>query len=326
MPKPDERHYARVVKYLIEGTVVPLLGAGVNMSGRPESATWSEGASFLPDGRELAGYLAGEFDYPYGDARELDLARVSQYGEVMDGSGELYNALQRLFKGAYEPSVVHRFLAALPGVLEERGHARACQLIITTNYDDALESAFRQAQRKFDLVKYMADGPHRGRFVHVPDGGEPVVIDVPNQYVDLPIDEGGNLARTVILKIHGAVDRDPLGAWKSYVITEDHYVDFLSRSDLSNLVPATLVSKMLASHFLFLGYSMRDWNLRAILHRIWGEQPLTFTSWSVQLGPEPLDEKAWAKRGVEIQDVPIDEYVAGLEQSLGVGQPAPAAQ
>ena len=29
MAKPDDDHYERVVKYLIEGTVVPLLGAGV---------------------------------------------------------------------------------------------------------------------------------------------------------------------------------------------------------------------------------------------------------------------------------------------------------
>jgi hypothetical protein len=324
--KPDDDHYARVVKYLIEGTVVPLLGAGVNMCGRPESATWSRDAKYLPDGRDLARYLAEYFNYPYGETKELDLARVSQYGAVMDGSGPLYKALQNLFTGQYEPTAVHRFLAALPGALEERGHPRACQLIITTNYDDALESAFRNADppREFDLVTYMADGPHRGKFVHVPAGAEPIVISMPNQYVDLPIDEAGDLARTVILKIHGAVDRKPPGTWKSYVITEDHYIDYLSRSDLSNLVPAALVSKMLESHFLFLGYSMRDWNLRAILHRIWGEQPLSYKSWSVQLNPERLDEEFWEKRGVDILDAPIDEYVAGLDTSLGVGQPAPA--
>jgi hypothetical protein len=324
--KPDDDHYKRVVKYLIEGTVVPLLGAGVNMCGRPDSATWSEDAHYLPDGRDLARYLAEYFSYPHEDAKELNLARVSQYGAVMDGSGPLYKALQKLFTGQYEPTAVHRFLAALPGALEEAGHTRSCQLIVTTNYDDALESAFREEHEEFDLVTYMADGPHRGRFVHVPAGEEPVVINVPNQYVDFPIDERGDLTRTVILKIHGAVDRNAPATWSSYLITEDHYIDYLSQSELSNLVPAALVSKMMESHFLFLGYSMRDWNLRVLLNRIWGEQPLSYKSWAVQLRPEKLDEEFWEKRGVDILDAPIDEYMAGLGESLGVGQPAPAGQ
>ena len=108
---------------------------------------------------------------------------------------------------------------------------------------------------------------------------------MPNQYVDFPIDERGDLTQTVILKIHGAVDRNPPATWSSYLITEDHYIDYLSQSELSNLVPAALVSKMIESHFLFLGYSMRDWNLRVLLNRIWGEQPLSYKSWAVQLRP-----------------------------------------
>jgi hypothetical protein len=327
MAKPDDDHYERVVKYLIEGTVVPLLGAGVNMCGRPESASWSEDAHYLPDGRDLARYLAEYFRYPYSDPKDLNLARVSQYGAVMDGSGPLYKALQRLFTGQYESTAVHRFLAALPGALEGAGHRRACQLIVTTNYDDALESAFRDEGEDFDLVTYMADGRHRGRFVHVPAGAEePEVIDKPNQYVAFPIDERGDLERTVILKIHGAVDRNAQATWSSYVITEDHYIEYLSRSELSNLVPAALLSKMMESHFLFLGYSMRDWNLRVLLHRIWGEQPLSYKSWAVQLQPDKLDEEFWEKRGVDILDAPIDEYMAGLEHSLGAGAPAPTGQ
>jgi hypothetical protein len=321
MTAPQDDHYERVVSKLIEGTAVPLLGAGVNLCGRPESADWKEDANFLPDGRDLARYLAEYFHYPYDDATQLDLARVSQYGAVMDGSGPLYRALQALFTGEYEPTPVHRFLAALPRVLEERGHPRRCQLILTTNYDDALESAFRAEQEEFDLVTYMADGPNRGRFVHVAAGGEPVVIQMPNRYVDFPTDERGDLERTVILKIHGAVDRNAPPTWSSYVITEDHYIDYLSRSDLSTLVPASLLAKMMESHFLFLGYSMRDWNLRVLLHRIWGEQPLSYKSWAVQLRPDSLDEEFWDKRGVDILDAPLDEYVAGLQQRLEINAP-----
>ena len=77
--------------------------------------------------------------------------------------------------------------------------------------------------------------------------------------------------RTTILKIHGVVDRQNR-ACDSYVITEDHYIDYLAHKDIAQQLPVQLLEKMSWSHFLFLGYSLRDWNLRVILHRIWGEQ------------------------------------------------------
>jgi hypothetical protein len=121
--------------------------------------------------------------------------------------------------------------------------------------------------------------------------------------------------RTVILKLHGAVDRqDPQG--DSYVITEDDYIEFLARTDLSRLLPITLAAKLRRSHLLFLGYSLGDWNLRVLLHRIWGDQKLRYQSWSVQLGPNELEQRFWAARGVEILDERLEEYTAGLERAL----------
>ena len=59
------------------------------------------------------------------------------------------------------------------------------------------------------------------------------------------------------------------------MITEDHYIDYLTKTDIGELLPAELLGQARReSHFLFLGYSMRDWNLRVILHRIWGQQAL----------------------------------------------------
>ena len=47
----------------------------------------------------------------------------------------------------------------------------------------------------------------------------------------------------------------------------------------------TLTAKLRKSHFLFLGYGLRDWNLRVILHRIAGEQRLNYKSWAIQRHP-----------------------------------------
>jgi hypothetical protein len=302
-------HYRTITSALIAGRVVPFLGAGVNMCGRPEAAEWKAGESpFLPNGGELARHLAGSFGCPSSESQ--DLLRATQYIAVTYGYGPLYEELHRLFDGDYPSTDLHRFLAELPSMLRQAGHPPRYQLLVTTNYDDLLERAFRQAGEPFDLVVYVAEGEQRGKFKHWPPDGEPVLIEKPNEYGGLSLDK-----RPVILKIHGAVDRVN-SERDSFVITEDHYIDYLTRTDLSNLVPAVLAAKLRRSHFLFLGYSLRDWNLRVIFHRIWGEQRLSFNSWAIQLNPSELDEKFWRRRDVEILDLRLEEYVEALRQML----------
>ena len=127
----------------------------------------------------------------------------------------------------------------------------------------------------------------------------------------------------MILKLHGAVDRaDPKG--DSYVITEDNYIDYLMRGDIGGQLPVTVRERMADSHFLFLGYSMRDWNLRVILSRIWGEQELDLKSWAVQREPDDpavktIEETLWGARGdVDLVYGELQEYVAGLRRQSSV--------
>ena len=310
MPEPTETHYRIVAKAIAEGRLVPLLGAGVNLCGRPRGTGWQLGRN-LPSGAELAAYLAGVFDFPPDEVKEL--LRVSQYATVMTGSGPLYEELHRVLDADYEPTKVHTLLATVPAFLRRRGLVRY-QLIVTTNYDDALERAFRAAGEEFDLVCYVAEGRYRGKFHHITPDGDLRLIERPNEYKALSLTE-----RTVILKIHGAVDR-LVPERDSYVITEDHYIDYLTRTDIAQLVPVGLAARLRRSHFLFLGYSLADWNLRVILHRIWGEQELSYSSWSIQLDPKPLEEGFWRRRGVEILHARLEDYIDALAAHLGEAQ------
>jgi SIR2-like domain len=247
-----DAHYAAVVRDIVENRVVPLLGAGVNLCGREPDATWSRGRD-LPSGAELANYLAERFFYP-PEGGPLELLRVSQYVAVNDGTGLLYDELRKLFDADYEPTPVHDFFASLPRLLgqkPEREVPWASQLILTTNYDDLLERAFERASEPFDVVWYIADGDARGKFWHRPHEGEARQIDDPEGYEGLDLEQ-----RPVILKIHGAMDR--LARERdSYVITEDHYIDYLTKTDLRQLVPVELVAKLMTSRFLFLGSACR---------------------------------------------------------------------
>jgi hypothetical protein len=299
--------YDLITGRLLKGKVVPVLGAGVNLWQRPPPGF--EPGKYLPSAQELADELARDLRNAEIDSR--DLARVSQYMVALMGEGALEEKLRDVFDADYPPTHLHRFLARLSRNTRESGKARECMLILTTNYDDSLERAFIQEGEPYDLVTYIAIGRDCGRFRHIRPDGAQNVIRRPNEYDGFQLDR-----RPVIAKVHGAVDR--VNGKGSFVITEDHYIDYITRAaNLGKLLPITLRSKLKNSHLLFLGYSLRDWNLRVMLHRLWEEQEgRNFESWAIQVNPDQIDRKAWAKRGVEILPVRVEDFVAEVEQRL----------
>lgn len=304
-----EAHFDTVVRGFSEGAVVPFLGSSVNLAGRLSATTgWQFGQSnYLPTGYELSDHLARTFDYPNNEAR--DLVRVSQFVAVKSGIGPLYDELRKVYKTEYPLTPVHQFFVSLPALLRERGYPPNL-LFVTTNYDDALERGFRAANEPFDLVTYIAEGENRGKFLHTTPDSKGRVIDKPNKYLGLEPEQ-----RSVILKIHGVVDRGNR-ARDSYVITEDHYIDYLAHKDIAQQLPAQLLEKMSWSHFLFLGYTLRDWNLRVILHRIWGEQKFKYKSWAVQTSPQAIEQEFWRLRDVDIINIPLDDYISTLDERV----------
>jgi len=320
-----DEHYDQVVRAMMGGYLVPFLGAGANMCDRPRSGEWKPKESvFLPSSGELSSFLASEFSF-HGKNRE-DLIRVSQYASIMSGRKPLDMELHGVFVPktvSYLPNRVHKFLAELPSLLKQLGCEDPYQLIVTTNYDTLTEEAFKAAGEKYHLVTYNARGRlSQKKFQHfLPDSNKPISIDKPNEYRDLPIDQARNSPRinqTIILKVHGTV-RNSLDE-SSFVITEDDYIEYLSliSPNISKLLPTTLVNKLLNSSKLFLGYSLKDWNMRAILHQIWKEQMIRgdFASWAIQLNAEKIDKKSWDKRSVEILNVSLEKYVEGLKSRL----------
>jgi hypothetical protein len=315
----DDRHFSRVAKALVGGDVVPFLGAGANLCDRPGEAPWEPGR-FAPSGRELARALAESSDYPNLD--DPDLLWVSQYFDAVLGGAPLYEKLRDVFDADYTLSSLHRLLARVPALMRASG-AQEQLLVLTTNYDDLVERALEEAGEAFDVVWYEAKpGPQQGFFWHRPPTGEPVPIKVGNKYTGLALNE-----RPVILKLHGAVDRGDKKR-DSYVLTEDSYIDYLAGPSVSKQIPASLMAKMSESHFLFLGYSMRDWNMRVILKQLWGSKQLGTKSWSVQLEqPEEaareVEKQLWSRRGdVDLLYAPLKEYVERLDRAL---TPVPAA-
>jgi hypothetical protein len=88
--------------------------------------------------------------------------------------------------------------------------------------------------------------------------------------------------------------------------------------DLDNLIPVKVLERLRDCQLLFLGYGLGDWNLRALLHKLWNDRRWAW--WAIQLNPGILERSSWRLRGVDTCDMPIDEYLQGLrarfEESL----------
>jgi len=301
-------HFDMVCRGFRRGRLTLVLGAGASLFGRSGAGadTWL-GAPSAP---ELAARLAKEFRISESEVGPADLLAVAQWIAAMrGGTTPLYEELHDVFDRDLPTTPLHTFLAALPGRLRAKGLLGEPPLFVTTNYDDLLERAFDDAQEPYDLVVYMAEGEYHGRFCHQAPGGSLKLIEQPEEY-----QEADPAQRSVIVKLHGFVDRHER-VNDSYVITEDHYIEYLGRADLDKLLPVSVITRLLNCHLLFLGYSLRDWNLRAILFQLRAKaKPNDW--WAVQLGCDDVERRSWEKRDVEMIDMPLETYLDGLSESL----------
>jgi DNA-binding SARP family transcriptional activator len=291
VPGAGEDRLGEVVRALLSGRLVHVLGPGPSSN----------------NGESLAGRLAEAFDCP--EEHRGDLTRVSQYVAVTQGVGPLYDQLHDLFTEEDQPGPVERFLAGLPELARARGAEH--QLLVTTAYGSALERAFEERGEEADIVSFVALGPNRGKFLHrAPDGSETVVA-VPNSYAELSLTD-----RPVILKVHGGVDQRLDRDRESFVVSEDDYIGYLAQSDLANVVPVTLAAKLRRSHLLFISYPVVEWSLRVFLHRVFGDEPISYRSWAVLPGAHPIQHEFWRQRGVDLYDVPLEDFVADMQRRL----------
>jgi DNA-binding SARP family transcriptional activator len=285
-PPSLDDHYDEVMRAFAAGRLVPVLGPGA--------------ASV--EGDELVRLLAERFELVPADR---GLAHVSQVVAARNGIGPLHDELHLALDRDFEPSPLHAWLGGLPPLLRERGLPQ--QLIVSTCCGTGVERAFAAAGEELDVVVYVAAGRDRGKFLHIaPDGGALVVAE-PNAYAGLALEE-----RSVLLKIHGHVDRTASRERESFAVSEDDHIDYLVGGDAAGAIPVQLAARLRRSHLLFLGYPVDDWSLRVFLRRVWGGDRLTYRSWAVQPAAEHVAGQLWRERGAEMYDVSLSAYAEEL--------------
>ena len=91
----------------------------------------------------------------------------------------------------------------------------------------------------------------------------------------------------ILVKIHGSINLRECDSTvvSSCVIFEDDYLDLATRLTIGSWLSLAVEMKARRYAYLFLGYGLRDWNLRLASHRLLGNRRLAREAWAVQLAP-----------------------------------------
>jgi hypothetical protein len=192
----------------------------------------------------------------------LDLQRVSLAIETTLGLGrkKLLDCLVAHLNVGKKPSPTLEMLAQLP-----------FRIILTTNYDRMLETALQKCDKDPAVFVY---SPHANELT--PDMSEDPTAE-----------------RPMVFKIHGDLNQR-----ESIVITDEDYIAFVQRmseKEVMHPVPGTIRFRMRKWPTLFVGYSLRDYNLRLLFRTLrWRVDPANFPpSFSVDRNPDPLILQVW---------------------------------
>jgi SIR2-like domain len=311
--KLDQFPFDQVATWLKEGDVVPFLGAGASIAGL-------EDGEAPPNGHGLADELRTRMPAYPGSETDV-LPKVAQFFElsVFDRVA-LYAFVQQRFARPARAA-----LAAVPEMLADVPIGEKTLYMVTTNYDDQVEAAFEHVDRPLCVITQEVHHPQFGAakvWVQRP-GGEPELQLAKKLVLAERLPPG----TAILYKMHGSLAAPQGPQRDSLIITEDDYVDFLTHAGGTKTAalvpPPPLTTAFRGRRFLFLGYSLEDWNLRVLLRllairntAIGGSD---LRSWSIQLDPQEVEEALWFQRKVSLYSADLVEFCGSLRSAWQKG-------
>jgi hypothetical protein len=235
------------------GKCTPFIGAGACHPPLPLAEGLAEGLL-----RRWGGHC------PLSSEDQKDLSNVAQFLTIRMGVGWPQTRIAELIRSAYDarqhgfdddPTEPHRVLADLP-----------LPLYLTTNYDNLMIQALKRkkpkAKQSFARWTGKLLKEEKSEFdkkEYLPTIDEPMVFH-----------------------LHGHIqEEEGKRAYEALVATEDNYLDFLVKAAVELgtkcqgrlILPMQVRNALTTTTLLFLGYGLKDVNLRVILR--WLVAPLT---------------------------------------------------
>lgn len=288
---------------LVEESALIFLGAGCNV----------DDAGSLPTAGELSSDMAKACNLEWHEY--IPLSTIAFYYESFFSREKLNAYLERKFAApTVQPSATLCTLVEIIRKLESRGIS---SLVITTNYDRQLETAYRNATgRDLEVVIY--------------NGGTDANQKVASLH---PHVRRAQLWRpsklTTLYKMHGCISMPQTheGSWHelhNLVVTEEDYINFLSNAlshDESKFLLPHILARIAESTTLFIGYGLADWNFRVVFKAT--AELNDKAGYAVQ-GPKPERVTArhqaavafWGHKNVQIVNEHAAIFVADLSAAV----------
>jgi hypothetical protein len=227
---------------------------------------------------------------------------------------------------------------------------RRPMLIITTNYDDLIEKAFAEPDDGLgpvphEVVVTPADDLAYAMEDDEDENGIPIELGSRNRGAvwywdseDAKPDFEEKVAadltfdltkKSVIYKMHGSVPRGD--AWGGgYLIAEEDYARFVGRMGHAGIVPPGIKAiierkrrvapRVVAPVYslLFLGYGIKDWNLRVLLEElhVGSRLPGSEAHYAVMRTVDSMDFELLTKKAVNVFRCDLGNMVANLEHRI----------
>jgi hypothetical protein len=285
--------FGEIVDAVKKGTCNLFMGAAVHASPPKDDPVYKFPLQKLPPiGSGLAEALASDPAYEKRFPNEdlNNLARVAQTYESLHSRAGLITKVRELVEEGKEPSPVLRVLAEL-----------AFPVIVTTNYDTLFQKALGLAAK----VPFVS--------VYEANEGTPQ----PKAVADLPTNHRPTPGKPFLFKMHGDIETGD-----SIVITDEDYIQFILRmrdQDPLQSIPNTVLEGIRRAPTLFVGYSLRDYNLRVLLKRLRQfDRGNGVVAYSIDLSPDPIIWDVWwqQRRYINFVSLNVWEFVPKLYKEV----------
>lgn len=303
----DEQNYWSDVSYIAEKVAekrcILFLGSAIHAAA-PATSHYQYPPNKCPlIGTQLSELLADKSGYPDDDLHNLQ--RVAwHYESKRVFRHRLINEVRDAVHTGREPSPVLRGLVRL-----------GFPLVITTNYDQLYEQALHQVARE----RARAAGMPEDQVAQVLAEFDKCVYSK-NRGKELTKDcaKDPSSERPYLLKIHGDIFQD-----ESIVITDEDYIQFVLR--MTDKPKQRPIGEIMLTHLkrwptLFIGYSLRDYNLRLLFKSLrWGlDDADIIPSYSVDFEPDVLIRDVWQgrRRYIKFIEKNLWEFVPDLYQAV----------
>jgi hypothetical protein len=299
-----------LARFLLDGRVIAVVGAGLKSYGRSSSYSWTPGDEHPPTFPELASHLGAK------PASSLAEASLDGLNKVVDqiirtrGKSVAYSALCELLQPAWAPNPVHTLLAQVPSVLRDHSPNSSRPFVIfSLDLDDQLECAFREAGEPHATFALIGAGEHRGRFLYRDAVGTEEVVITPNHWMP-------DAEHPVVVRMLGGIDRsDP--SRSSFIVAGADWT--LLATDLVRTLPVGIAAQLRRSHCLYLGVNPLPRQVQVMLDTWSGGQRLDYVNFAVQSLPDEVVEAEWRARSVRFVSTDVLALMSGLIDTMRGG-------